>query len=31
MARYPLVPSFGGALGVWLTAVVVINRVLAGI
>ncbi|MFZ1126895.1 hypothetical protein [Methanoregula sp.] len=31
MARYPLVPSFGGALGIWLAAVVVMNRVLAGI
>jgi uncharacterized membrane protein (GlpM family) len=30
MARYPLIPSFGGALGIWLVAVVVMNRVLAG-
>jgi uncharacterized membrane protein (GlpM family) len=29
MARYPLIPSFGGALGIWLTAVVVINQILA--
>ena len=28
-ARYPLVPSFGGALGVWLAAIVVMSRLLA--
>ncbi|MFY9749807.1 MAG: hypothetical protein WAK75_08345 [Methanoregula sp.] len=30
MARYPLLPSFGGAYGIWLAAVVVMNRLLAG-
>jgi uncharacterized membrane protein (GlpM family) len=28
-ARYPLLPSFGGALGVWLAAIVVINQALS--
>jgi len=31
LARYPLVPSFFGALGVWLAAVVIMNQVLVGI
>jgi uncharacterized membrane protein (GlpM family) len=30
LARYPLVPSLGGAFGIWLVALVVMNRVLAG-
>jgi uncharacterized membrane protein (GlpM family) len=30
MTRYQLIPSFGGALGVWITAVLVMNRVLSG-
>jgi uncharacterized membrane protein (GlpM family) len=30
MTRYPLLPSFGGALGVWLAAVLVMNQLLAG-
>jgi uncharacterized membrane protein (GlpM family) len=29
MARYTLIPSFFGALGVWLTTVVVMNQILA--
>jgi uncharacterized membrane protein (GlpM family) len=29
LARYPLLPSIGGAFGIWLVAVVVMNRVLA--
>ncbi|MFA5236579.1 MAG: DUF3147 family protein [Methanoregula sp.] len=29
MARYPLVPSFSGAFGIWLVGIVVLNRVLA--
>ncbi|MFZ1896786.1 hypothetical protein [Methanoregula sp.] len=29
MARYPLLPSFGGALGIWLAAIVVMSRLLA--
>ncbi|MGA2161671.1 MAG: DUF3147 family protein [Methanoregula sp.] len=28
LARYPFLPSFGGALGFWLAAVVVMNRLL---
>jgi len=31
MARYPLVPSLGGAFSIWLVALVLMNRVLAGI
>jgi len=31
MSRYPLIPSFGGAYGVWLVAVLVMNRLLLGI
>ena len=30
LARYPLFPSLGGAFGIWLVALVVMNRVLAG-
>ena len=30
LARYPLVPSLGGAFGIWLVALVAMNRVLAG-
>jgi len=30
LARYPLLPSLGGAFGIWLVALVVMNRVLAG-
>ncbi|MFA5267447.1 MAG: hypothetical protein WC379_05705 [Methanoregula sp.] len=30
LARYPFVPSLGGAFGIWLVALVVMNRVLAG-
>jgi len=29
MSRYPLLPSFGGAFGIWITAVLVVNRVFA--
>lgn len=29
LARYPLIPSVGGALGIWLVMVVVMTRVLA--
>ena len=29
MARYPLLPSFGGALGIWLAAIVVMSRFFA--
>jgi uncharacterized membrane protein (GlpM family) len=29
LARYPLIPSIGGAFGIWLGLVVVITRVLA--
>ena len=29
MARYPLFPSLGGAFGIWLVALVVMNRLLA--
>jgi len=28
LARYPLIPSLGGAYGVWFTAVLVMNRAL---
>jgi uncharacterized membrane protein (GlpM family) len=28
LARYPFLPSFGGAFGFWLAAVVVMNRLL---
>ena len=31
MARYPLLPSLGGAFLFWFVAVVVMNRLLAGI
>ncbi len=31
LSRYPLIPSFGGAYGVWLAAVLVMNRLLVGI
>jgi len=31
LARYPLVPGLGGALAAWFLAVVVINRILAGV
>ena len=30
LARYPLVPSLGGAFATWFLAVVVMNRMLAG-
>ena len=30
MTRYPLVPSLGGAFGIWVVAIVVMNRALAG-
>jgi len=30
MARYPLLPSMGGAFGIWLAALLLVNRVLAG-
>jgi uncharacterized membrane protein (GlpM family) len=30
LARYPLFPSLGGAFGIWLVALVVMNRMLAG-
>jgi uncharacterized membrane protein (GlpM family) len=30
LARYPFFPSLGGAFGIWLVALVVMNRVLAG-
>jgi len=29
LARYPLIPSFGGAFGIWLAAVLVTNWLLA--
>lgn len=29
MTRYPLVPSLGGAFGIWLVALVMMNRLLA--
>ncbi|HII99807.1 MAG TPA: DUF3147 family protein [Methanoregula sp.] len=31
MARYPVLPSLGGAFLFWLVAVVAMNRVLAGL
>ena len=31
LARYPLIPSIGGALGIWLVLVAVITRVLAAV
>jgi len=31
LARYPLVPSLGGAFGTWLVAIIVMNCALAGI
>ena len=30
MARYPLAPSMGGAFGIWLAALLLVNRMLAG-
>ena len=30
MARYPLLPSMGGAFGIWLGALLLVNRALAG-
>jgi uncharacterized membrane protein (GlpM family) len=30
LAHYPLLPSLGGAFGIWLVALVVMNRVLGG-
>jgi uncharacterized membrane protein (GlpM family) len=30
LARYPFVSSLGGAFGIWVIALVVMNRVLAG-
>jgi uncharacterized membrane protein (GlpM family) len=29
LSRYPLVPSLGGAFGIWVIALVVMNRALA--
>jgi uncharacterized membrane protein (GlpM family) len=29
LARYPFVPSLGGAFGIWVVALVVMNRLLA--
>jgi uncharacterized membrane protein (GlpM family) len=31
LARYPLIPSIGGAFGVWLVLVAVITRMLAAL
>ena len=31
MDRYPLIPSIGGAYGIWLACLLVLNRALAGI
>jgi uncharacterized membrane protein (GlpM family) len=30
MTRYPLFPSLGGAFGIWVIALVIMNRALAG-
>jgi uncharacterized membrane protein (GlpM family) len=30
LTRYPLVPSMGGAFGIWLVALLAMNRLLAG-
>jgi uncharacterized membrane protein (GlpM family) len=31
LARYPLIPSIGGAFGIWFVALVVMNHLLAGV
>jgi len=31
MTRYPLLPSLGGAFGIWVIALVIMNRALAGL
>jgi uncharacterized membrane protein (GlpM family) len=31
LARYPFFPSIGGAFGIWIVALVVMNRLLAAI
>ena len=30
IARYPMVPSIGGAFGIWLATLLLVNRLVAG-